>query len=200
MLRVALTGGIATGKSYCLGRFARRGIPVIDADVLAHTVVRRGEPAWTAVSNRFGEHVLRPDGEIDRVKLGAIVFADIAARRDLEAIIHPAVYAAVKSWYESLGDSVSPFAVADIPLLYETGHEVDFDRVVVTWCPPAMQIERITRRDGLTEGEARARLAAQMPIDEKARRADYVVKTDGSFAETDRQVAEIYESLASTHQ
>lgn len=198
MRKVALTGGIATGKSYCLGRFARRGVPVIDADVLAHTVVRRGEPAWVAVTERFGEQILRTDGEIDRVKLGAIVFGDDAARRDLEAIIHPAVYGAVKAWYESLADSSrAPFSIADIPLLYETGHEADFDAVIATWCPVDMQIARIRQRDGLSEEQARARLAAQIPADEKARRADYVIKTDGPFVETDRQVSEIYQALAS---
>lgn len=197
MLKVALTGGIATGKSYCLTRFARRGVSVIDADVLAHTLVRRGEPAWVAVSQRFGDQVLRSDGEIDRVRLGALIFADATARRDLEAIIHPAVYTAVKSWYEALTDAPPRFAIADIPLLYETGHERDFDKVIVTWCPPEMQIARLKQRNSLSEEEALARLAAQLPIDEKARRADYVIKTDGSFADTDRQVSAVYDALAS---
>jgi dephospho-CoA kinase len=197
VLKVALTGGIATGKSYCLTRFARRGVSVIDADVLAHTLVRRGEPAWVAVAQRFGDHVLRSDGEIDRVKLGALIFADATARRDLEAIIHPAVYTAVKSWYEALPDAPPRFAIADIPLLYETGHERDFDKVIVTWCPPEMQVARLEQRNSLSREEALARLAAQLPIDEKARRADYVIKTDGSFADTDRQVSAVYDALAS---
>ena len=198
MRKVALTGGIATGKSYCLGRFARRGVPVIDADVLAHTVVRRGEPAWMAVTKRFGEQILRTDGEIDRVRLGAIVFSDDTARRDLEAIVHPAVYEAVKAWFVSLaGSSRAAFSIADIPLLYETGHETDFDAVIATWCPVDGQVARIRRRDGLSEEQARARLAAQIPADEKARRADYVIRTDGSFVETDRQVSEIYQTLSS---
>ncbi len=198
MLRVALTGGIATGKSYCLGRFARRGVPVIDADVLAHAAVRRGEPAWDAVRQRFGEGVLRPDGEIDRAKLGAIIFDSDAARRDLEAIIHPAVYTAVKTWYEALAEGAPHFALADIPLLYETGHETDFDKVIVTWCPPHVQMARLKQRNHLTEDEVLVRLAAQMPVEEKARRADYVITTDGTFAETDRQVEAIYESLVKT--
>lgn len=150
-----------------------------------------------AVCQRFGDGVLRHDGEIDRAKLAGIVFADATARRDLEAIIHPAVYQAVKSWFEALADTPPHFAVADIPLLYETRHEADFDKVIATWCPSEMQVERITRRDGLSEAAARARLAAQMPVDEKASRADYVVRTDGSFADTDRQITEIYQALAS---
>ena len=199
MLKVALTGGIATGKSYCLSRFARRGVPIIDADVLAHAVVRRGEKAWTAVTRRFGEGVLSGDGEIDRVKLGAVVFADPAARRDLEAIIHPAVYVAVRSWFEAL-PSTTRLAIADIPLLYETGHESDFDKVIATWCPAALQMERLKQRDGLNEEQILARLAAQLPADEKARRADYVIKTEGTFAETDTQIAEIYATLTSPSQ
>ena len=194
--KVALTGGIATGKSYCLGRFARHGVPVIDADVLAHTVVRRGEPAWERVRQRFGTAVLRPDEEIDRAKLGAIVFADTTARLDLEGIIHPAVYTAVKEWYEALTDAAHPFALADIPLLYETGHETDFDAVIATWCPRDVQIARMRQRDRMSDEAAAARLAAQMSVDEKARRADYVIKTDGTFAETDRQVEAIYQALS----
>lgn len=188
LLKVALTGGIATGKSYCLGRFARRGVPIIDADVLAHALVRRDEPAWNAVRERFGNEVLQSNGEIDRVKLAAIVFRDADARRDLESIIHPAVYSAVVSWYGALADAPPYFAVADIPLLYETGHEGEFDCVIVTWCPPSVQVARITERNGLTAQQALERLEAQMPIDEKARRADYVIRTDGTFAETDAQV------------
>ena len=195
MRKVALTGGIATGKSYCLGRFARRGVPVIDADVLAHAVVRRGEPAWAAVRERFGDGVLQANGEIDRLKLGAVVFSLPAARRDLEAIIHPAVYEAVTHWAAALPQS-TPFAIADIPLLYETRHESDFDVVIATWCPEKVQLERMMARGQLSEEAARQRLAAQMPVDEKARRADYVIRTDGTFQETDRQVGAIYQALA----
>lgn len=194
MLKVALTGGIATGKSYCLARFARKGVPVIDADVLAHAVVRRGEPAWEAVRERFGDVVLQNNGEIDRVRLGAIAFGDPDARRDLEAIIHPAVYRTIRDWYGALsGDA--PFALADIPLLYETGHGRDFDRVIVTWCPEALQITRMKQREGLTEQDARQRLAAQISVDEKASRADHVIRTDGTFEETNRQVDEVYRIL-----
>lgn len=194
--KVALTGGIATGKSYCLGRFARHGVPVIDADVLAHAVVRRGEPALVQVRQRFGDAVLRADGEIDRAKLAAIVFSDAGARRDLEAIIHPAVYSAVKTWYDALAEAEHSFALADIPLLYETGHEGDFDTVIATWCPRDVQIARMRQRDHMTQEAAVARLAVQLSVDEKARRANYVIKTDGTFAETDRQVEEIYRRLA----
>lgn len=197
MRKVALTGGIATGKSYCLTRFARRGVPTIDADMLARTVVARGEPAWAAVRARFGDEYLLGNGEIDRARLGALVFSDPAARRDLETIVHPAVYDAIRAWYETVSHRSASFALADIPLLYETDHAADFDFVVATWCPLELQIERLRSRDGLSEDEARRRIAAQLPADEKARRANYVIKTNGTFPETDSQIAAIYAELSS---
>src|SRR5574340_1105450 len=184
--RIALTGGIATGKSYVLARFAERGVPTIDADVIAREVVRPGEPAWTAVRSRFGDAIVLPGGGIDRQKLGEIVFADARARRQLEAIIHPAVYAAIALWSERLSPATT-IAVADIPLLYETRHEGEFDKVIVTWCSRETQIERMMHRDGISAGDAARRLAAQLSTNEKARRANYVIRTEGSFAETDDQ-------------
>lgn len=194
MLRVALTGGIGTGKSYCLAGFAALGMPVADADTLARAAVARGSSALDAIVQRFGPSVLRPDGELDRQALARIVFADRSARADLEAIVHPQVYRAIRTWAANLPQGTR-VAMADVPLLYETGHHYDFDRVVVSACEPAEQIRRVMRRDGLSDTEARARLAAQWPIAEKVARADYVIRTDGSFAETDRQIRMIYESL-----
>src|SRR5690348_4070836 len=180
-LRVALTGGIATGKSYCLRRFAELGVPVIDADVLAHDAIRRGTPGFDAVVGRFGPGVIGMDGEIDRRTLGRIVFADADARRDLEAIVHPAVYDAIRAWFEAPDDGAGrwPFRIADIPLLYETGGDDSVDCVIVAACRPEQQIERLRAR-GLAEGDARARIAAQLPIEEKARRADCTIDTSGT--------------------
>jgi dephospho-CoA kinase len=191
MLEVGLTGGIGTGKSYVRGRFEARGIPTIDADVLAREVIAPGLPGAEAVRARFGPDVMQADGSIDRRALGALVFSDAAARADLERIVHPAVYAAIGAWFAgrlAAGDSL---AVADIPLLFETGRSGDFDVVVVAACAPAEQVRRVVRRDGITEAEASARIAAQWPIDEKVRRAHLVIRTDGSFAETDRLVDEV---------
>ena len=196
-LRVALTGGIATGKSYCLARFAERGVPTIDADVLAHRALAPGTPGHGAVVSRFGPGVLQPNGEIDRKRLGQVVFTDAAARRNLEAVTHPVVYQAIEEWFAALDQSVR-LAIADIPLLYESGHDRDFDRVIVAACPPAIQLERLVARGGLTEAEAKQRLAAQMPIEEKTARADYIIDTSRERADTDRQVGDVYELLAST--
>jgi dephospho-CoA kinase len=197
MRRVALTGGIATGKSHVRAQLERLGVPTIDADKLARDVVAPGTPGFDAVVARFGRSVLDADGTLDRRKLASLVFADSAARRDLEHIVHPAVRRAIDEWFESLDDSPSGTAIADIPLLYETGRDRDFDAVIVTACTPEAQIERIKARDGLNDAEAKARLAAQLPIDEKVRRADYVIRTDGTIDETNRQVGELLGRLAS---
>ena len=194
MLRAALTGGIATGKSFCLERFAALGAAVIDADVLAREAVAPGSPGLAAVAARFGPQLLRGDGSLDRAALGQIVFADRAARADLEAIVHPEVYRRIEQWFANLPPGTR-LAIADIPLLYETGHEHDFERVIVAACDPEEQVRRLMSRDGLSEEHARARLAAQWPIDEKVRRADYVIRTDGSFAETEAQVGALCATL-----
>jgi dephospho-CoA kinase len=195
MLKVALTGGIATGKSYVLDRFRRLGVPCLDADELAHGVTAAGTEATRAIAARFGETILDAEGAVDRARLGPIVFADPSSRRDLEAIVHPGVYRAIVGGlraFELLENP--PVAVVDVPLLYETGGERDFDRVVATVCSPASQLARLARR-GLTEEQARQRLAAQMPAEEKAARADYVIRTDGSFGETDARVEAIWRDL-----
>ena len=194
MLRVALTGGIATGKSYCLARFAVHGVPTIDADVLAREAAAPGTPGLAAIAARFGPGALTPDGALDRPGLGRLVFGDSKARAALEAIIHPEVYRRIREWFANL-PAGTRLAVADIPLLFETGHNHDFDAVIVAACDPEEQVRRVMARDRLSDAEARARLAAQWPIEEKVRRASRVIWTDGGFAETDRQVKDAYEML-----
>jgi dephospho-CoA kinase len=193
--RVALTGGIATGKSFCLARFAALGAAVIDADVVARQVVEPGTAGLARIVDRFGSGVLLPDGSLDRPALGALIFADRAARTALEAIVHPEVYRRISEWFANLplGTRV---AIADIPLLFETGHEHEFERVIVAACDPDEQVRRVMARDGLTLGDARARVAAQWPIDEKARRADFVIRTDASHADSAARVREVFQRLA----
>ncbi len=196
MLRAALTGGIATGKSFCLSRFAALGAAVIDADLLARDAVAPGSEGLALVARRFGDTILLADGQLDRPALGRLVFGDRAARADLEAIVHPLVYRRISDWFADV-PSGTRVALADIPLLYETGHQHDFDRVVVCACDAAEQFRRLMARDQLSAAEARARLAAQWPIAEKVRRADHVIRTDGTFAETESQVRQIFEILSS---
>ena len=193
--RIALTGGIATGKSYVRSRLEARGVPTIDSDSLARDAVAAGTPGLSAVVNRFGPTVLAADGSLNRRALGSIVFADPQAKRDLERIIHPAVRAAIDRWFASLDPAHAPFAVADIPLLFETGRSGEFDAVILTTTSASMQLQRLRQRDGLSEPEARQRIAAQLPVSEKVLRSDYVIDTSGSFDDTDRQIDEVYRRL-----
>lgn len=195
MLLAALTGGIATGKSYCLARFAALGVPVIDADQLARAAVAPGTPGLAAVVARFGPDILKPDGTLDRAALGRVIFADRMARADLEAVVHPDVYNRIREWSVNLPQH-TPLAIADIPLLFETGHHHDFDKVIVCACDPEEQVRRLRSR-GLTPSDARARLAAQWPIEDKVARADYVIWTNGTIGDTEAAVKRVYESLKS---
>lgn len=196
--RVALTGGIATGKSHVRTRFESLGIPTIDADVLARDAVAKGTGGLAAVVRRFGTTVCDADGTLNRRKLGAIVFHDPEARRDLEKIVHPYVREMTERWFTSLDPEQVRFAVADIPLLFEGQREGDFDVVVVAACEPEMQLRRLMARDGLDEVAARQRIAAQWPLDRKIAKADYVIRTDGTFDETNRQVEAVVSQLRSS--
>jgi dephospho-CoA kinase len=194
---VALTGGIATGKSHVRARFESLGIPTIDADILARDAVAPGSSGLAAVVRRFGTEVCDADGTLNRKKVGAIVFHDPQARRDLEQIVHPYVRERTERWFASLDPERAPFAVADIPLLFEGHREPDFDAVIVTACEPATQLNRLMARDGLAELEARERIAAQWSLQDKIAKADYVIRTDGSFDGTNRQIDEIAARLRS---
>jgi dephospho-CoA kinase len=194
MRRVALTGGIGTGKSYVLARMRDAGVPVIDADLLAREAVAPGSPGLDTVVARFGPDVLSRDGSLDRARLAEIVFRDKAARRDLEAIVHPYVRRRIDDFFLSLPDEVQ-FAVADIPLLYENGRQRQFDRVIVAACSRDTQIARVMKRGGLTREEAERRVDAQLPIDAKVALADDVIRTDGSYEDTNAQVRDVLARL-----
>lgn len=193
--RVALTGGIATGKSYVRACFENLGVPTIDADVLAREAVAPGTAGLAAVVDRFGQDVLRTDGVLDREKLAKIVFADPEVRSALEALIHPVVRRATDEWFATLDSDQYPYAIADIPLLYEVGRDVDFVAVIVAACDSDTQVRRVMTRDGVSESEARQRIAAQLPVTQKVSRADYVVRTDGTYEDTNRQVTVLFDQL-----
>ena len=195
MLRAALTGGIATGKSHVRRRFEALGVGTVDSDTLVHQVLGPGTDTTSSIARRFGDAVIAPDGSVDRPKLGALVFANDQARRDLEALVHPIVYAAIAKWFEDRERAGDLLALADIPLLFETGREKEFDAVIVAACSPDEQIRRVRARDGLSDEAARQRVAAQIPIDDKLKRADYIIWTTGTLEETDRQVDQVYGRL-----
>jgi dephospho-CoA kinase len=192
---VGLTGGIASGKSTFAEVLRARGAPVIDADALARAAVAPGTPALAEIARAFGREVLLPDGSLDRKRLGAIAFADASARGRLEAITHPAVRVAMAAETARLATASHALAFYDVPLLYEVGLDRDLDSVVVVWVPREVQRARLEARDGLAPAEAEARLAAQLPIDEKAARADFVVENTGALADlgakADRLLADL---------
>lgn len=183
-LHVGLTGGIATGKSTVSDILTRLGAAVIDADILARDVVRPGQDAYREVVGVFGKDVVAPDGSLDRQALGRRVFSDAAARRQLEAILHPRIRARAEERLReqaALPSDVRPALVVEvIPLLYEAGLEDRFDEVWVVACPDADQQARLAGRDGLSGDEVHARIAAQAPLADKVARADRLIMNDGS--------------------
>jgi dephospho-CoA kinase len=196
MKRIALTGGMGTGKSHVRAVFAALGVPTIDADTLARDVVAHGTPGFDAVVAKFGRGILNADGDLDRRALAAQVFGDTAKRHELEAILHPAIKGAIDQWFAALDQSAQPFAIADIPLLYEVGLDKEYDAVIVTTCAPQTQVKRIMARDNLDAGEVQHRLDAQLPLEEKVKRADYVIDTNGSLVQTNVQVHKLYNELS----
>lgn len=193
--RIALTGGIATGKSYVAAKIKEAGVPIVDADVLSREVVAPGTPGLAAVRKRFGPDAVRRDGTMDRVRIAQIVFKDKRARLDLEAIIHPAVQRAIDDFFAQLPKR-TPFAVADVPLLFETKRDGQFQSVVVVACPRELQLMRLMERNKMSKEDAERRLNAQLPIDQKVKKATHVVRTDGTFEETDEQVADLIKKLS----
>lgn len=193
MVLVGLTGGIASGKSAVADLLAAKGAVIIDADVLAREVVEPGKPGLAAVVRRFGRGVLAPDGALDRPALGALVFADPAARRDLEAIIHPEV----RRRAAELTAAADPDAVVVqvIPLLIETGQADAFDVVVVVDVPPQTQVARLRGRNGLGADEARQRLAAQATRESRLAAADLVIDNSGSLADLPAAVDVLWDAL-----
>ena len=192
---VGLTGGIASGKSTFAEALRARGVPVVDADALARAAVAPGSPALAEIARAFGAAALGPDGTLDRKRMAALVFADPEARRRLEAITHPAVRRATAEETARLAAAGHALAFYDTPLLFEVGLDRTVDAVVVVWAPTAVQRGRVSARDGLTPAEADARLAAQLPLDEKAARADFVVENVGTIADLGAKADRLLDDL-----
>ncbi len=195
MLRVGLTGGIACGKSHVLRRLAARGLATLDLDAVAHALMAPGGAAYEDVVAAFGRGILAPDGAIDRKALGARVFGDAAARARLDALVHPRVRAEEAFRAAALEAEGWPLLVSDAALLVEAGAHLRFDRLVVVHCPPAEQLLRLVRRDGIPEDAALARVSAQMPVEEKRRYAHSEIDTSGTVGETERAADALAEAL-----
>jgi dephospho-CoA kinase len=196
VLRVGLTGGIATGKSTVARIFTSLGAVVLDADEIAHLLVQQGAPAYDRVVGEFGQSILRPDGSIDRSALGRIIFAEASMRARLEAILHPLIREEEAARIRRLIESgQGRIIVSNAALLIETGFYRDYHRVVVVHCAPETQVARILARDGLSEPEARARLAAQMDAREKLKVAHYTIDTTPGFAATETRSRAVFRHL-----
>jgi dephospho-CoA kinase len=191
---IGLTGGIATGKSTFAAALRALGCPVIDADRLARLVVEPGTPALAAIAAAF-PGVIGADGRLDRKALGARVFGDEGARRRLEAITHPAIRAAMVAETAQLEAAGHDLVFYDTPLLYEVGLDEAMALVVVVWAPRQAQLRRLAARDGLSPLEAESRLRAQLPVDEKAARADVVIENADETASLDPKAARLVKEL-----
>lgn len=196
MMKIGLTGGIGSGKSTVARLFEKRGAHIVDLDLLAHQVEEPGGAAWEGIVERFGRDVLDAEGNIDREKLGGIVFRDAAKREELNRIVHPAVRDVWRRRIDEIvrGDGQA-VVISDVPLLIEVGWHEEMDIVILVYAPPEVQVERIMGRNGLSDEEARDRLRSQMPLADKIPFADFVIRNEGTFEETEAAVEEIWKEL-----
>lgn len=194
MKRIGLTGGIASGKSTVARLLAARGVPVVDADALAREVVAPGTPGLAAIAARWPSVVCA--GELDRKALGAIVFADSAERRALEAITHPLIRAEAARRMAAARDAGHPVVVYEAALLFENDLDRELDATLLVALPPELQVERLRARDGVSEADARARIRSQMPLEQKAARATYVIDNSGDLDALRLRVDEIWAGIS----
>lgn len=194
MLKVGLTGGIASGKSTVAAMLRARGCPVLEMDPIGHELLKPGEPAYDETVREFGRAILDASGAIERGALAAIVFAFKERRERLNAILHPKILGKVREWFLARGRDGADFAVVEAALIYEAGYDKELDRMVVCWCKPEQQIARLERR-GFTREQAQARVDAQMPIDEKRKLADDAIDCSKSLEKTNRQTEALVRNL-----
>lgn len=195
MLRVGLTGGIATGKTTVASMLRDRDVPVLDADPLGHELLEPGQAAYEETVAAFGREVLDAGGKVSRAKLGGIIFADAQKRARLNQILHPRILDILQKWFAALDEPEGPeFAVVEAALIVEAGYNRNLDRLIVCWCRPEQQLERLTLR-GLSMEEVQQRIGAQMPPDEKRKLADEAIDCSGSIEETQQQVNRAVEKL-----
>jgi dephospho-CoA kinase len=198
MLKVGLTGSIAVGKSFVCEVFRKLGCVVLDADQTAREVVEPGTNGLSQVIAAFGMEILTESGALDRSKLGAIVFSDESKRLLLNSIVHPLVFESQDMWLrEREMESPNGIAIVDAALMIESGGYKRFDKLIVVWCEPAIQLDRLMLRENLGQPDAARRIAAQMPQDEKKRFADFLIDTSKGFEDTRRQVIEVFDQLSS---
>lgn len=192
---LGLTGGIGTGKSAVARCFREEGIPVVDADGISRDILEPGRDAYRRVVRRFGTKILRTDGSIDRSRLGELVFADPAARSDLETITHPAILEGIVRALRTLEREGHRIAIVEAALIHEKARGDLFEAVIGVRCDPSRQVERIMERDGISREQAQSRIRAQMDPEQKARASDYRIDNSGDFESTRRQVVALIRTL-----
>lgn len=196
MLRVGLTGSIAVGKSFVVSVFRDLGCHVIDADQIARDVVKKGTKGLASIVQNFGDEILTSTGELDRPKMASIVFADESKRLLLNSIVHPLVFETQDSWLKECEAVDSDgIAIVDAALMIESGGYKRFDRLIVVWCEPDIQLQRLTKRDNLSRADAERRIASQMPQDEKKTFADHLIDTSDGFEYTRKQCERVHADL-----
>lgn len=196
MLKVGLTGSIAVGKSFVCDVLRELGCHVLDADQTAREVVAKGTDGLAKIIKHFGESFLLPDGELDRKRLGQLVFADEEKRALLNSIVHPRVIAEQDKWLHELEErDPASIAVIDAALMIESGGYKRFDKIIVVRCSADIQLSRLMKRDGLTRDEASKRINAQMPQDEKKKFADFLIDTSDGYEATRQQVTQLVSRL-----
>lgn len=196
MLHVGLTGNIASGKSHASMLFAECGAHVIDADLVVHDLLASGTKTYRNIVDAFGAGILAPDGQIDRRRLGQVVFSNPEKRLLINSLTHPDVRTEIlRRIFELEQSSPGGIVIVDGALIIETGGHTMYDRLIVVTCDPSLQTSRLMHRDGLTQEEAKARMASQMPIEEKLKLADYTIDTSGTLRQTQDQVEAIYRDL-----
>ncbi len=196
MLKVGLTGSIAVGKSFVCDVFRELGAFVLDADETAREVVAKDTIGLTKIVENFGENVLQPNGALDRAKLGDIVFADESKRQLLNSIVHPLVVEAQNEWLSNREiEDAARIAIVDAALMIESGGYKRFDKLIVVWCETAIQLQRLVARDGLSDEDAKRRIEAQMPQEEKKRYADFLIDTTNGFEKARNQTIEVFKRL-----
>lgn len=197
MVLVGLTGGIATGKSTVAEMFSENGAVIVDADVIARDVVQKGTPAWEKIRAEFGDEILLDSREIDRDKLGDIIFNDTAKKKLLNRIVHPAVFEKMGERIKTIEeDTPDALVMLDVPLLIESGMQDGFSHVILVYVTEDIQVKRLMARDGYSEQDAYARIRSQMPIDEKKDKVDIVIDNSRGPAHTREQVLDVYTRLS----
>ncbi len=200
MLKIGLTGSIAVGKTFVCDVFRELGCHVLDADKVARDVVAPGTRGLEQIVEEFGPEVQKPDGSLDREMMASIVFANEERRLRLNSIVHPLVIEAQNVWLDACeADDPSGIAIVDAALMIESGGYKRFGQLIVVWCEPEIQLRRLIDRSRLPEAEAKKRIAAQMPQEEKKRYADHLIDTSNGFEDTRRQAREVYEKLKISH-